>query len=354
MQPMNAIRMTETLEYNVVAVAWVTHTRKLTQADLNSYDLEDLYYKIKSVRQDLLEEEEFLEDDTDDLDTISSQVKLNEAVESIVKPAKATRLARLTSKFKFTRKGNNGFSKLQDPASDQVPSLICSVGTDTASEISETEVSLVKTVPYQQYRHYPCLDDDTRYLTLLAPLVATIQRLSPTVQLTSDQALRASFQDRCEELTDLIKELKKESISSAQSYGHIFDEGNDDMRLLLLNALHKKITLEQSRCSVELPIQLTQAVNNNTLVSVKAIDKNPFILHSSSLNRPNSYTPSSSKPIALPVLGTQNGNFSDFMGHSQQTWRMNVHRLGSFQASALFSPSPIAVNKAMRTGAVRL
>lgn len=224
---------------------------------------------------------------------------------------------------------------------------LCSESSSLDSSITLFDVPVLPSQPSPERQ-----PEDARYLALLAPLVATIQRLSPVVRTIAEKDIRTAFLQRCEELTDLLMELKKEALFSPPAYdasGFPADADDDDMRVLLLTALHRKVLLESSRCAA--PVSA-----GTGSLAVKADAFNPFVFHSTTRTVSSGTalrTPSPPKAIA-PALRVTEGEFSNFMGHSQQTWRANVHRLGSFQASALFSPSPIAVNRAVRVGAVRL
>ncbi|WRT66273.1 uncharacterized protein IL334_003226 [Kwoniella shivajii] len=243
-------------------------------------------------------------------------------------------------------------------------------------------------------------------LNLLAPSMTRLQRLSRKVAASNngfsstDYSVKSTFNDICTQFLDLLQSLRCPSSSDPDTDPDY--KGNDDprddseeleMRNLMLSALTKKLQIENNRCSS---------------LSPSLIDaRNPFIIHSSSLSSeskirsisslesrpstvkgmkfagndfvdteillsPSIHPKRFSKPIKIDhknididkdkVGGTEDeintvGSFSSFLSKYQNStnsrhidnmnnpWAQNVIRLGSFQASLLFSNSPIAVRK---------
>ncbi|EIW70707.1 hypothetical protein TREMEDRAFT_61218 [Tremella mesenterica DSM 1558] len=177
----------------------------------------------------------------------------------------------------------------------------------------------------------------------MAPLVSALQTLSPKMSTIKPipADLRELFDEACQKLTDLL-EKKRAGV----------EEGKGDelgMSRLLLDALLRKVQAER----------LTVARAASPLVMQSA---NPFVIHAAALGSTSTISNGSaassilnggsrtiSSPARIaPVTGTSAGGYTSFASASQSgAWGMNVVRLGSFQASALFSPSPIAVRRAV-------
>jgi hypothetical protein len=120
------------------------------------------------------------------------------------------------------------------------------------------------------------------------------------------------------------------------------DDPHDlEMKTLLLDALSKKI--EQER-----PCTLATMKNSPPLP-----DDNPLILHSSGVlsSERRSITPPIQPKQGVPIVsGIGIGQVGMYPSFSQATQQhqaglSNVFRLGSFQNSMLFSPSPVAVRQ---------
>lgn len=166
-------------------------------------------------------------------------------------------------------------------------------------------------------------DPASHLLAVLAPLVSGIQRLGP--RTTGQNDVAGLFDEVCKTLKALIVELKGE-----ESGG---DEHDLEMRSLMLSALVKKVQAERHSITIASPL------------AAKSL--NPFVFHATSLSNASIKPIPFSKPI--PVIGKTGGAlapYSSFAGGApSSTWAMSVIRLGSFQNSMLFSPSPVAVRK---------
>ncbi|WVW83810.1 hypothetical protein I302_105831 [Kwoniella bestiolae CBS 10118] len=196
----------------------------------------------------------------------------------------------------------------------------------------------------------------------------TNQKLKPKEK----QDLILMFRDLCSRLLDLLDSLRipmdKEGKNIFDDPSDSNDDGEDEMRNLMIQALTKKINIELNRFSSQTQ---THTLNPKT-------HKNPFVLHSTSLTAPASlYTSSESgydseilvspaicqgrdslstpRPIQL-THSISNNSFPSFTssdsdktcistGASPSNWAQNLIRLGSYQASWLFSNTPVAVKK---------
>ena len=134
-------------------------------------------------------------------------------------------------------------------------------------------------------------------------------------------------------------EKKIEGYRAIESTNSDDDPHDLEMKTLLLDALSKKIQQER-------PITIPTMRNSPPL-----LDDNPLVLHSSGvLSEKRSITPPSSKhgvPIGAGIGIAQVGMYPSFTQAAQhhQAGLSNVFRLGSFQNSMLFSPSPVAVRQ---------
>jgi hypothetical protein len=114
-----------------------------------------------------------------------------------------------------------------------------------------------------------------------------------------------------------------------------------EMKTLLLDALSKKIQQEK-------PITIPTMKNSPPLA-----DDSPLILHSSGVLNSDrrSITPPSQSKTGVPMgAGIGIGQVKMYPSFTaaasqHQTGLSNVFRLGSFQNSMLFSPSPVAVRQ---------
>lgn len=188
-------------------------------------------------------------------------------------------------------------------------------------------------------------------LVLLAPVISAIQRLG--IKISSHvhallpaefDALRDHYLEACNAMLSALTKLQ-----SPQSYvkarrNPFLDTGDGlEMRTLMLEVLIKKIKAEQARFRF---LSTTFTSSNNPFVvhaaaSLQNPDQRPSERHASTVQ-------SNSIKIIPAQVTPPNGEISSrsFIPSPQQSsWAMNIVRLGSFQASALFTPSPIAVRK---------
>jgi hypothetical protein len=206
-------------------------------------------------------------------------------------------------------------------------------------------------------------DTATLLLSLLAPLVATLQRLGGVIrdaQGGADDTALKTFTRCCEDLKVKVEGYKHSKVDDR------IDPHDLEMKTLLLDALLKKI--ENERTSIEastithlLPPVISQSRRASiesdssiTLSTRRESDENPLILHSTAVLSTNgrSITPPAqvrAVPIGIGIgIGIGNtGVYPSFANAGQQTGfgLSNVFRLGSFQNSLLFSPSPVAVRR---------
>lgn len=172
-------------------------------------------------------------------------------------------------------------------------------------------------------------------LAVLAPLIASLQRLGLSPDLESHGAgaleLRLQYIDVCDEVRALLLDLQEQDDNEKDEL---------EMRSLLLVALLKKVHAEKAK-------------HRSPLACIEATD--PFILHRNSNTRSSGGSGSTrrisvgSKAIAgPPSRGSVDSNESaneEYLRESKATWQMHVHKIASFQSSALFSNSPVAARK---------
>lgn len=177
------------------------------------------------------------------------------------------------------------------------------------------------------------VDPASSLLTMLAPVIANLQQLGIRISAVSppDNSLLVTFRGLCIELEQLLDALKAAGSTAAMTAdGKAYDH-DQEMRTLLLKALTRKVQIERER-SMPPPVALAPSPTSATS------KVNPFVVHSSALLSGRKKT--TSKPIGGPA--TQGGSAAPGV---QSMWRANVFRVGSYQASMLFSPSPVAVKR---------
>jgi hypothetical protein len=189
------------------------------------------------------------------------------------------------------------------------------------------------------------VDYSAHLLEILAPLVSALQGI--TRKISVDMADVAVLQEHgvmCERLLDLINEVRETVLDQEGER----DEHDFEMACLMLDALAKKISTERSTLQMvakqdekENLIE-SAAQGNNVQDSPLLPSRNPFIVHSTSISlAPRRDSDTKSQPIGQ--LAPAAGTYSAYASGAQQTWARNVIRLGSYQNSMLFSPSPVAV-----------
>ena len=185
-------------------------------------------------------------------------------------------------------------------------------------------------------------------LAILAPVVSSTQRLSARIR--TDGLDPSDFAQICKELLEVLRKCQRQDEDDT-------DEHDLEMRDLLLEALIKKVQTELSAVeslSASAPVSPRRTDSLNPFASPitptftvrpmtfsaagRSISEDsplyplnthsPFVLHSASLK-----SPARARPISAPG------------GTPQASWLRDVVRLGSYQASALFSPSPVAVHR---------
>ena len=234
-------------------------------------------------------------------------------------------------------------------------------------------------------------DDPAGYLlSILAPLIAGIQRISTKLNPFGQQFdVIDGFDRLCSKTLDLLVELKEDADEEGLRKDDL------EMKSLMLSALIRKVEAEsfkkrshaQRRPSLIIPMLLNSARSSPGVSSVPCHSEtptpltlqseNPFVIHASSLSlsSPNGRVRkdlsedqdrnadidlvtrptinrigSSSRGIPIARAGGLGGTFANFVGGAQSSlWATNI-RLGSFQNSLLFSPSPIAVRQVLGGG----
>lgn len=169
-------------------------------------------------------------------------------------------------------------------------------------------------------------------LAILAPLISSLQRfgLSPDLESHGADALelRLQYVDVCDEVRALLLDLQEQRDN---------EQDELEMRSLLLVALLKKVHAEKAK-------------HRSPLACIDATD--PFVLHRNSATRSSGSTGKmsvASRAIGgLPSKGSARGSVDsveseEYLQQSKATWQKHVHKIASFQNSALFSNSPVAV-----------
>ncbi|ORY34103.1 hypothetical protein BCR39DRAFT_577889 [Naematelia encephala] len=225
-----------------------------------------------------------------------------------VSPEK-TRFSRFTN-FRIPRPR---FQKKQYQIMDEGP-LLRRGSADSAITINETQVS------------------SSFLLGILAPLVATLQRVTAKVANHTGQGIKELAKE-AEQIGSLLNDILQD-LQTQMEIGDD-DQHEEEMRSLLLSALGKKVEAETAK--------LQRVISPLSIQS-----ENPFIVHATAQaflsNRRQSSTP---RKISSAQMVTPTASYSAILGTSQQSagWAMNLVRVGSFQQSMLFSGSPIAVQR---------
>ncbi|RSH87479.1 hypothetical protein EHS25_003389 [Saitozyma podzolica] len=225
-----------------------------------------------------------------------------------------SRFSRFTSTIKraTTRKNSGsggGYREIEDDRS-----LLSRRGSD------DSDVTLVEG------------DSAGLLLGVLAPLVSTLQKLGlglSAVELEADDKLSHSFEAVCGQLEGLLANLREQEKGDRSA-----SEDDFDMPALLLEALRKKVQAERDRLESPNSPTPTRSAPLSAPSLTPSQSQNPFIL----------------LPLLSGIADPPGFSYAGFVGGSQSNWRVNnVFRLGSYQASMLFSPSPIAVRRLVTT-----
>ena len=205
----------------------------------------------------------------------------------------------------------------------------------------------------------PVPEDLDGLLQILAPLVSALQKAALRVSALPDAPLdiTINFEMACDKLLGLLGVVEMRVMDQAGA----IDAHDLEMTALMIEALRNKVDVEKNKIAAiymqpevqeliddeqeeeEEEIKVSQKDTESPAGPLVSQTNNPFILHSTSitLTSRRAATPGRGIPISRP----SSSNVSPFVGGAQQTWARNIVRIGSFQNSALFSPSPIAVNK---------
>ncbi|WVQ72428.1 hypothetical protein IAR50_001980 [Cryptococcus sp. DSM 104548] len=253
-------------------------------------------------------------------------------------------------------------------AAEEPPLLNRRRSSDDSNTSADSDMTLVGNdghvgIPAVNATSYSEEDSAGVLLAALAPVIAALQCLGVKLRthvkslqaLEEYKSIRDAFLAACGSVLDLLMELKSlpKTPLKSPSAGSLVgggQEGQDlEMRSLMLEALKKKVKSEQHQLStVSLACPPKSPSHND-----------PFAFHSvsppSSLGQPRRRSTTQSVPIKISAAagGGQAGEitYRSFMADAQQSsWALNVVRLGSFQASALFTPSPVAVRRLVGDG----
>jgi len=196
------------------------------------------------------------------------------------------------------------------------------------------------------------VDETGHLLEILAPLVSALQRLTLKIDdgMEDLEGVQAVHQELCKKMLSLVEEVKDTVTDNDGGK----DEYDVEMACLMLDALTKKIQKERLRVRTLSAETQSEETLVTHLAEVKdiathdspllPIGRNPFIVRSTSIAlAPRQTSVTKSQPIGDASPGPAAGTYSGFASSAQQTWARNVIRLGSYQSSMLFSPSPVAV-----------
>ena len=199
------------------------------------------------------------------------------------------------------------------------------------------------------------LDNASHILDILAPVVASLQKITPRISnnMADLETILKDYDHVCESILQLLDGLR------SKDRGSVKDDHDLEMTSLMLDALHKKVGKEQMSVHlIRQPINIKADYESMREESVAKREseetkymtsplllhsQNPFVLHSTSITLSSTRRSSvAGKGVPIELHGATAAP-KDHLMPVQQTWAKNVIRLGSFQNSMLFSPSPVAV-----------
>lgn len=191
-------------------------------------------------------------------------------------------------------------------------------------------------------------DDATILLSLLAPLISRLQKLGRAIR--DCEGVMEGTYDKFTICSEKLEGKIEWYHQPTESAG--VDPHDLEMKTLLLDALSKKIQQERIN-TIPVPPKVSPPPS--------IPNENPLILHSTGVLRAErrSITPPVQPNRGIPIgtganrgvrigignIGGQEGMYPSFTHATQQIGLSNVFRLGSFQNSFLFSPSPVAVRQ---------
>ena len=213
----------------------------------------------------------------------------------------------------------------------------------------------------------------SQMLDVLAPLISSLQRITPRLagsSVHSDEA-KNDHAAICGTMLQFIDELKQLVSQRRQAQSQAHDDGEKtrpilqdhdlEMTSLMLDALGKKVEKEKSEMyrlavvesfdetddseweeSVVAKAELVRVQRGADGSPLLPATTNPLVLHSTSITL-SARRGSENRPIPAGQTTAAPKIHSSFVSGVQPTWSRNVIRLGSYQNSFLFSPSPVAV-----------
>ncbi|WWD17387.1 hypothetical protein CI109_101828 [Kwoniella shandongensis] len=304
-----------------------------------------------------------------------------------------SRLSGWTSNLKLTRQKSNKKRNLPSRSTkydniDETP-LLTSAAVEGRRGSDDSDKTLVEPSPLSSG-----VFTAEELLKLLAGPISTMQRLTNEVvaiggsggelEVKNIGVELLGIAERSQTLLTNLQCFETETAHVVTSTDKQVDKLDLEMKTLMLQALIKKVQFEQDRLRsfrpMATPVMAVDPLSHPSPYprapsiptksgAAPSFSRNPFILQATNLPLLASQSashPSPSAPIKItrPItpslevedeinLSDRSGKapqYSSFVANSQSsaTWAMNVVRLGSFQASALFSPSPIAVRRAVR------
>jgi hypothetical protein len=274
------------------------------------------------------------------------------SIRALKPPLPKVLLSRMTAPFRRARARSqqNKYDKMEE-----TKSLLSDRRGSADSDTTLIEDSLFSDLEPVPTGPSGAPDAAGQILEILAPIIGSLQRLTPRLETVQHDGAKLShdLDALCEQTLDLLDELTEKT----STRGPYKDEHDLEMTSLMLDALRKKVEKEQMSMqrSSSLEVDYTETehtdsdgederarqvidrreVNSGPLLPAS---RNPFIVHSTSIAL-SSTRRSSVTGKAVPI---GMGPSTAFAGN-QQSWTQNVIRLGSFQNSMLFSPSPVAV-----------
>lgn len=272
----------------------------------------------------------------------TKSIKSTNSIKTFKSPPLAKNLlAKVSTPFRLVRSRTQGktYGKM-----DESRSLI----SDDRRGSADSDATLVGSDPGADTVGYSA----DQLLEVLAPLVSALQRLTPRLD-TADppRDLLRHHHLICEKLTTLFDDVVRlHGNHSEQTDSR--DEHDLEMSSLMLDALRKKVDSERFATQPRGALIVREVEVQETVIEQQRagqespllpVSKNPFIVHPTSIALSSSRRSSVSSNVPIGEKAIPPGTYSSFLAGGQQTWAKNVIRIGSYQNSMLFSPSPVAV-----------
>ncbi|WWC70293.1 uncharacterized protein I206_104243 [Kwoniella pini CBS 10737] len=194
--------------------------------------------------------------------------------------------------------------------------------------------------------------DSEIILKEISPLIRKLQKINSSLYIqrysTNKEEEIHLFKKICEEIIKLLDSLKFNTIMNRFDNDDDDDEEDDDadeMRNLLISTLKKKIQNEINQLNSIYSLSSFNSFNNQNQ------NQNPFIIHSTSISNLKSQK-NRRESQSIKIHKTPDISSCSFSDNSDQkylqsssNWAQNLIKIGSYQASLLFTNSPIIIRK---------